>query len=195
MKNTAIYIRCSTKEQDTDRQRYELKKYIKNYDELKLYDIFDDSGVSADSKEKPEFERMMNLVRSGNIDTIVVSELSRLGRSVKSLCDLVDELKQLDVTLIVKNQNLDTSSPQGRMFFHLIAMVAEYERELLSERIKSKLAYLKEKGVKVGRPTNLTNDIRNQILYLRSKKVGIQKICKQVKVGINTVYKVMEEAS
>lgn len=196
MKKVGIYVRCSTQEQNTERQVYELEKYIKSFSKkMKVVEIYNDEGVSAVSNKRTEYDRLLGDCRSGKIDVILITELSRIGRSVKDLCNLVSELNELDVGLIIKNQNIDTTSSAGRLFFNMISAISEYERELLSERIKSKLDYLKSKGKKLGRPSNLTDTVKEQVLYLRSKKMGILKIGKKLNLGTQTVYSVLNEAS
>lgn len=194
-KQVAIYVRCSTDKTNTKRQVYELEQYIQTFPDSEVVGIYNDEAVSAVAESKPEYERMLSDIRSGKVNSILVSELSRLGRSVKDLCNLVAELNELDVGLIIKNQNIDTSTSAGRLFFNIISAISEYERELLSERIKSKLNYLKSQGVKLGRRTNLTLEVREQVLFLRSKKMGILKIGKKLKLGTQTIYRVLEEAS
>ena len=194
-KQVAIYVRCSTDKTNTKRQVYELEQYIQSFPDSEVVGIYNDEAVSAVAESKPEYERMLSDIRSGKVNSILVTELSRLGRSVKDLCNLVAELNELDVGLIIKNQNIDTSTSAGRLFFNIISAISEYERELLSERIKSKLNYLKSQGVKLGRRTNLTPEVREQVLFLRSKKMGILKIGKKLKLGTQTIYRVLEEAT
>lgn len=194
MKRVGIYVRCSTQEQNTERQVYELKEYLKKFDDLELTEVYNEVGVSGSKKNRPEYDRMMVDCRSGKLDVILSLELSRLGRSTRNLCEFVDEMKELGIDLIIKNQSINTSTPAGMLFFHMISCISEFESEILKERIKSSLAHRKARGYKLGRPSQLTDEKREQVIYLRSKGMGFTKISKKLRIGTHTIYKCLKEA-
>ena len=130
------YARISTIDQKLEIQLTELKRYgcQKIYQEKK-------SAV----KERPELEKMNAHLRHG--DAVVVWKLDRLGRSLRHLINLVNDYKDNGIQLVSINDNIDTTTPQGRLMFNLFATSAEFERELISERIKAGLKAARAKGI------------------------------------------------
>lgn len=140
------YIRVSTKDQNLDRQRAIMEaegvkdKYI--YEEKA-------SGKNADC---PELKRLLEKLREG--DTLVIESYSRLARNTKDLLSLVERLDNEGVTLISKKENVDTSTPQGKLMLTIFAGLAQFERECTLERQQEGIACAKEAGKYKGRPQN-----------------------------------------
>jgi DNA invertase Pin-like site-specific DNA recombinase len=109
------------------------------------------SGARA---SRPEWDRMVDALRPG--DVLVVVRLDRIGRSVKNLIDVVTDLAALDADLVVLDQAIDTTTPAGKLIFHVLAAIAEFERDLIRERTADGLAAAKARGAKLGRPSKLT---------------------------------------
>ncbi len=130
----AIYARVSTVEQNPEIQTEELETYI-GYKSLELYKIYVDR-VSGSKDSRPALNDMMFDMRKGCFDAIVVYKLDRLGRSLKHLLTICEELHNKNVTLIVTSQNIDTSTASGKLLFNILGSVAEFEKELISERTK-----------------------------------------------------------
>ena len=171
-KRVAIYARVSTKEQDCTRQLVELYEVAENHG-WKIVDQYVDEGISGSKKSRPELDRMMKDAISRKFEMVATLELSRLGRSVKNMCEIVDLFKSKIIHLFVKNQNLDTSTTVGEFFFNIINSVAQYERDLISERVVSGLNNAKRKGKKLGRKTNLTPTIEQRIRQMKSDNIGL----------------------
>ena len=149
----AIYARVSiAKEQSCERQVEELKEVARNHN-WEIADIYIDEGISGTKKSRPELDRMLKDALLRKFDVVATLELSRLGRSVKNMCEIADLLKQKNITIFIKNQNIDTSTIVGELFFNIINSIAQYERELLAERIKSGLENARRKGIVSGRPS------------------------------------------
>lgn len=136
------YARVSTVDQNLDRQIDALK-------EAGAEKIFMDRA-SGKNLKRPELEELLGHLRSG--DAVIVSELSRLGRSTKDLIDLADRFNESGVDLISLKESIDTSSPMGRCFFTVLAAVATMERELIVERTNEGLAAARARGRVGGRP-------------------------------------------
>ena len=136
-KNTgkvAIYARVSTEEQNPEIQVKELETYIFNNKLGKAVSYVD--VVSGTKDSRPALNDMMFDMRKGCFDAIVVYKLDRLGRSLKHLITICEEFHNKNVTLIVTSQNIDTSTASGKLLFNILGSVAEFEKELISERTK-----------------------------------------------------------
>ena len=189
----AIYARVSTaKDQSCDRQILELRQVAENHN-WSVVDEYIDEGISGTKKSRPELDRMLRDALLRKFDVVATLELSRLGRSVRNMCEIADLLKQKSINLFVKNQNIDTSTIVGELFFNIINSISQYERDLTAERIKSGLENAKRKGVKLGRKTNLNIQTRKTILDMQSKKIGLKKIALETKVSVKTIRKVLSD--
>jgi len=113
---------------------------------------FVDVGVSGSKDSRPQLDTMMQLAKARKIDVIAVWKLDRFGRSLRHLVDSLEELKAVGCAFVSLRDNLDLSTPAGRMMFHVIGAMAEFERELIRERVRARLARARTKGQKLGRP-------------------------------------------
>lgn len=146
----AIYCRVSTDEQNLDHQRQPLIDYCLTHQYE--YEVFEEK-ISGAKASRTELDRMMQGIRAGQYQAVVVFKLDRLGRSLKHLIQLIEEFNNKCVQFICMSPSVDTTSAQGRFFFQIIGAVAELERELTRERIKARLQYLKRQGKTLGRPS------------------------------------------
>lgn len=112
------------------------------------------TGVSGAKDKRPQLDRMLFAVRRKRFDAVVAWKLDRLGRSMRHLVLLLDELRALDVGLVTLGERLDTTTPAGRMAFGIFASVAEFERERLRERTMLGLDRARAQGKKLGRPVD-----------------------------------------
>lgn len=119
--------------------------------------LYVDHGASGKSASRPAWDRLREDLRPG--DTLVVTKLDRAGRSVRHLIDLSEALGAAGVGLRVLDQGIDTSTSSGRLFFHIIAAVGEFERDLIVERTVDGLAAARSQGRTGGRPTKITPDV------------------------------------
>ena len=133
----ALYCRVSTDEQNAEHQERALRKYceVHNHEVFKVY-----SDVISGTKEsRPAFNELLNDMRKFKFNAIAVVKLDRLGRSLQHLLTLIDEFKKKGVHFIAVDQNLDTSSSTGTLILHVLGAIAEFERNLISERTKAAL--------------------------------------------------------
>jgi putative DNA-invertase from lambdoid prophage Rac len=132
-------------------QLAELREYIAKRG-WQLVGEFVDVGVSGSKDSRPQLDAMMRLAKTRKLDVIAVWKLDRFGRSLRHLVDELAELKAVGCDFVSLRDNLDLSTPAGRMMFHVIGAMAEFERELIRERVKAGLAHARSKGQKLGRP-------------------------------------------
>ncbi len=146
----ALYLRVSTNQQSTDAQLAELKQLAQTRGWK--YRIFCDKGQSGAKEHRPAFDEMMRCVRRGQFGTVCIWALDRLARSLRQLLDISAEFQRLKVDLISVKQDLDTSSASGRLVFGVLSTVAEFERDLLRERVQAGIAEARRAGKQLGRP-------------------------------------------
>ncbi len=147
----AIYTRVSTidKGQTLEQQENPLIQYCNK--EGWDYEVFKDYA-SGSKESRPELDKMLQRLRQREFDVVIIYRLDRLGRSLKHLLQLVEEFKNLKIRFICHTQNIDTSTAQGMFFLQILGAAAEFERQLIRERIKDKLKHLKSQGKRLGRP-------------------------------------------
>ena len=191
-KRVVIYARVSTNEQNCDRQVAELEQVVKN-NNWELVDTYVDNGYSRTTTTRPELDRMMKDAFVRKFEMVITLELSRLGSSLKHMIEIVDKFKEKKIQLFIVNQQIDTSSATGYMFFSIMTSIANYERELISERVKSGLENARRKGIVLGRKTNLTPEVEEQIIQLKSEGVGYNTLAKRLSVSVKTIRKVLSQ--
>ena len=176
------YARVSTKDQNLDLQ---LDALTKAGCELFFKDII--SGAKA---QRPALTKMLEQARKGDI--IVVWKLDRLGRSLKHLVELISMFIDKGIGFKSLNDNIDTTTAQGRLIFNIFASLAEFERDLISERTKAGLEAARARGKKGGRPKGLSKQAKLtamacETLY-NERKLSISEICSQLNISRNTLY-------
>ena len=194
------YCRCSTdeKRQDINRQVRELKE-MGVTDEKYIYKEY----VSGTSKEKPELEKLKSVVNSG--DTICATEPSRLTRSTKQLCDIIDFCKEKHLRLELGNFVVDCRKeldPMTEGMLKMMGVFSELERNMISARVKSGMKNAKAKGKKIGRAKSSINNIPKEVIkyyefYKNNKinKTTYAKMCGVTRPSIYKYIKIIEEAN
>ncbi len=173
------YIRVSTSDQNTDLQRNAL--ICAGCEQL-----FEDK-ISGKTSERPGLKKALRALQAG--DTLVVWKLDRLGRSMRHLVMLTDELRQRGINFRSLTDSIDTSTPMGRFFFHVMGALAEMERELIVERTCAGLAAARAQGRIGGRRPKLTDEQWAQIGRLVAAGESRQQIALIFDIGISTLYK------
>jgi DNA invertase Pin-like site-specific DNA recombinase len=151
--NAALYARISTRDkgQNPEMQLAELREFAAKRG-WKVAGEFVDIGVSVSKDFRPQLDAMMKLAKVRKLDVIAVWKLDRFGRSLRHLVDALGELNAVGCAFVSLRDNLDLSTPAGRMMFHVIGAMAEFERELIGERVKAGVAHARAKGQRLGRP-------------------------------------------
>jgi DNA invertase Pin-like site-specific DNA recombinase len=177
------YARVSTLDQNPELQTDALK--IAGCEKIFIDKI---SGTVSD---RPELKKLKEQLRKG--DTLVVWRLDRLGRSLKDLLNWMAELETLGVSFKSLQENIDTSTPTGKLVFHLFGALSEFERSLIQERTKAGLTAARARGRVGGRPKKLSNrkqEIAKDMYH--SKKYTIQAICEELGISKPTLYKYLK---
>jgi len=189
----AIYVRVSTSEQTTENQVRELTEWADRAGH-EIVAIYDDNGVSgAKGREyRVEFDKLLKGAVRREFDLVAAWSVDRLGRSLQDLISFLQELHGAGVDLYLHQQALDTTTPSGKAMFQMMGVFAEFERSMISERVKAGLARTKAKGTKLGRPT-VSTDTEGRIRELRSKGMGILRIGSELGVGTSTVQRVISQ--
>lgn len=164
---TAIYTRVSTSDQSTDRQIRELRAYAvaRNWEIVREVQ----EVASGASQKRPIREDVLQLARSRSVDAILVLTLDRWGRSVQDLVLTMAELEALGVAFVVPG-HIGMTTPMGRMLAHFLGAVAEFERELIRERVRSGLANARAKGKRLGRPEAVPILVKEGLALLEAGK-------------------------
>lgn len=189
-----IYARVSTadKGQDVDLQLKDLRIYVQARG-WHLYQEYLDEGQSGSKDKRPALNLLMNDCRKRKVDAVLVWRLDRFGRSLKHLINTLDELRQLGVSFISYHENLDFTSSTGLLLFHLLGAFAEFERNLIKERVKAGLANAKAKGRKLGRPGKKIDPAL--VRELKDEGKTIREISRDLGVSIGLVHKTLSNPS
>jgi DNA invertase Pin-like site-specific DNA recombinase len=191
--NTAVYIRVSTEGQRTDSQELELKRCCRQRGWKNV--TFYADKISGAKASRPQLDQMMQDIRAGKIERLVVYKLDRLGRSLTHLALIFDELNRLKVPLIASSQGIDTSddNPAGRLQLGVLMAVAEFERGIIKERVNAGLEAAKARGVRLGRPPRLQGR-QSEVLELKRAGVGLREISRRLSMPASSVHSVLQRA-
>ena len=146
----AIYARVSTLDQEPENQLQELRRYVHARSWPAAVEYVD-HGVSGARDRRPALDRLIKDARRRRVDVLVVWRLDRLGRNLKHLVTLLDELQALGVAFVSLGEGIDCTTPAGRLQLHILAALAEFERSRIAERVKAGLARAKAQGKRLGR--------------------------------------------
>jgi DNA invertase Pin-like site-specific DNA recombinase len=174
----ALYARCSTldKGQDPELQLTPLREYCQKRG-FTVTGEYVDNGISGTKERRPQLDRLLGVARKRQIDVILVWKLDRFGRSVKQLVMVLEELSSLGVGFISYQDNLDLTTAQGRLMFHIIGAMAEFEKELIAERVRAGIENARRKGKNIGRRAVPPIEMEKIInLYKETPSLSIRQI-------------------
>jgi DNA invertase Pin-like site-specific DNA recombinase len=156
-----------------------------------IYGEYVDSGVSGSKESRPELNRLMADVHLRRFDVVLCWKVDRFGRSLKHLVNALADLDSYGVAFVSLRDNLDLSTPSGRLMFQIIGAMAEFERSLIQERVRAGLRNAKLKGKKLGRPSLILD--AGRIARLRASGASIREISAQLEVSASTIHKALQQ--
>lgn len=191
MKQVAVYMRVSSKAQDTKSQEPDLERAAQGEHVVWFKDTF-----SGKTMERPAWKRLEEQIRLGAISKVVVWRLDRLGRTAKGLTALFDELHERKVNLVSLKDGLDLSTPAGRLMANVLASVAQYETEVRGERVAAGQAKARAEGKRwggsvKGKRKKVTPTQERAIKRMRDDGESIVAIARAMKLSRPTVYSVL----
>ena len=177
------YVRVSTIEQNEERQLEALKKH-----DIDKWFIEKISGKNTD---RPELKKMLDYAREG--DTIYIHDLSRLARNTKDLLNIVETLESKGIKLVSNKENIDTSTPTGKLMLTMIGAIAEFERQNLLERQKEGIAIAKAQGKYKGGQVKQVKDFDKQYKRYLNRELNKTQLAKELNISRPTLDKLIKE--
>lgn len=179
------YARVSTQDQNLQMQIDELKKA--GVEEQHIYK----EKITGTRKDRPQLEELLKVLREG--DTLIVWKLDRIGRSMKNLIELIEEFNEREVNFVSLHENIDTTSATGKLVFRIFASLAEFERDMISERTKAGLESARARGKKGGRPSKKNEKVELALKMYKSKEYSISQITEATGLSKTTLYRYIEK--
>jgi DNA invertase Pin-like site-specific DNA recombinase len=186
----ALYLRVSTDGQTPENQRRALQAVAAQRG-WTVVATYDDNGVSCANgrDQRPGLDAMLKDATRGRFNVVVVWAMDRLGRSLADLIDTLRSLEAASVDLYLDQQAIDTTTPAGRMFFHVTEAFAEFERDMIRSRVNAGLARARARGVRLGRPKTSAK-VERAIRTRLAAGNGILKTAKALGVGTSVVQRI-----
>jgi len=176
------YVRVSTAEQNTARQEELLHR-------LEVDKLFIEK-VSGKTMDRPELKKLLEYVREG--DTVIVESYSRFARSTKDLLNLIEQLERKKVKFISQKENINTSTPEGRLMMTIFAGLAQFERESILQRQREGIEIAKAEGRMTGRPKKTIPGFELVYQKVCDGEIKITDVCKQYNISRSTWYAMVE---
>jgi DNA invertase Pin-like site-specific DNA recombinase len=181
----ALYARVSTNngQQSPEMQLQELRAYCERGGWQ--CSEYVDHGVSGAKERRPSLDRLLADCRRRQVDAVIVYRYDRFARSLRQLVNALEEFRSLGIDFISLHEGVDTSTPNGRLIFGIFGSIAEFERELIRDRVKSGLAAAKANGKVLGRPKRIFR--RDEVVRLRDDEhLSWAQIASRMRVGVGT---------
>lgn len=194
----ALYARVSTGSQSTENQLRELREAATRLG-WEVRGEYVDHGISGAKgrKDRPQLDAMLKAVARKEFDVVAAWSVDRLGRSLTDLVGLLQELHATGIDLYLHQQGINTTTPGGKAMFQMMGVFAEFEREMIRDRVMAGLAVVRETGknkhgevVTLGRP-KVSAKVEKHVATLRAEGMGIVKIAKTVACGVSVVQRLV----
>jgi len=191
---TAIYARVSTSDQNNAIQVRELTEYVERRG-WQLVGTYQDQ-MSGGKTSRPGLDRLIADARQRRFDAVLVWKLDRFGRSLVHCVSGIQELASLGIRFIATSQGLDTdeSNPASKLLMYILAAVAQFERELIHERVSAGMKSARKHGTKTGKPIGRPRRIfdRSEVVRLRETGLSIEKVASKTGLGVGTIVRVLQ---
>ena len=190
MKRVIIYARVSTKEQNVDMQLSDLKSYAE-LRKLRVVEVYIDYASGAKS-DRVNYQKLFNDVRKRKTNVVLVWKFDRFARSTKELINALEEFNSLGVDFISYKENVDTSTPAGKILFTMISAFAEFERSIIRERVVAGMEKAKARGARIGRP-RIPPFTKQKVIMLKERGLTYKEIIKQVRISKSAYYEIIKQ--
>jgi DNA invertase Pin-like site-specific DNA recombinase len=182
-KTVAIYARVSTVDQHcalqlSDLRRYAAQRFAQQYEYV-------DEGISGAQRRRPRLDELMKAARQRLFDVVLVWKFDRFARSLKHLIDSLEEFRALGIDFVSYTEGIDTTTPTGQLLFNVVGAVAQFERELIAERVRAGMAHARATGRRIGRPRAPVDTKRAQ--ELRVSGLSLRGIARALNVPVSRV--------
>ena len=191
-KSAAIYVRVSTPDQHVESQLYDLRE-LASQRGFEVVHEYEDRGVCGKKARRPGLDALMADARRKKFSVVLVAAFDRIARSTRNFLQVIDELDSMGIEFISRRENVDTSGPMGRLFVTIISAIAELERSLVVDRVKSGMRRAKLEGRQIGR-SRLDVD-REQVVIDRRSGLSLTQVAKKHNVSRATVCRLMKETN
>lgn len=182
------YVRVSTSEQSTKAQEAELREYAlrRGWSIARVYS----DKISGTKPSRPSLDELMKDCRQRKVDVVLVWKFDRFARSLRHLVTALEEFKRLGIDFISATEGIDTTIPSGELVFQIFGAIAQFERALISERVRAGLAEAKRSGVRLGRPPikKLSETEIKEVRSARAKGVALRTLSQRLGTSLWSVY-------
>ncbi len=181
----AVYVRVSTHDQEVENQLGELRKYV----EVRGWEAreYVDEGVSGAVEQRPALDKLLRDAKRRRFDVLVCWRLDRLGRSLKHLITLLDDLQALGVAFVSLAEGIDATTPAGKLQMHILGAISEFERARCAERVRAGLARVRREGRRLGRPPVMVS--REAVDSVRG--LPVREAARRLGVSRSTAHRVL----
>lgn len=190
-RTAAIYARVSTLDQSCDLQLADLRQYAGQ--RFALHSEYIDTGVSGAQRRRPQLDVLMKDAGKRRFDVVLVWKFDRFARSLKHLIDSLEEFRSLGIHFISYTEHIDTTTPSGQLLFHVMGAFAQFERDLIAERVRAGMAHARAMGKRIGRPRAVIDAER--VRQFRSEGKSLREIADQLDVPVSRVRRALVQAT
>jgi len=186
-KVAALYARVSTLDQNCEVQLQDLRRYAGQ--RFAQYREYIDLGVSGAQRHRPQLDALIKDAHKRLFDVVLVWKFDRFARSLKHLIESLDEFNSLGVDFISYTEGIDTTTPTGQLLFHIVGAVAQFERDLIAERVRAGMAHARAMGKRIGRPRAPVDGAA--VSRLRAEGHSLREIAHTLNVPVSRVRRVL----
>jgi DNA invertase Pin-like site-specific DNA recombinase len=191
-KTAAIYVRVSTPDQHVESQLYDLRELAAQRG-FEVVHEYEDRGVCGKKARRPGLDLLMADARRKKFSVVLVAAFDRIARSTRNFLQVIDELDSMGIEFISRRESVDTSGPMGRLFVTIISAIAELERSLVVDRVKSGMRRAKLEGRQIGRSRLDVN--REQVVLDRRSGMSLTQVAKRHNISRASVCRLMKGAN
>ncbi len=190
-KVAALYARVSTLDQNCEVQLEDLRRFASK--RFARHSECTDVGVSGTQRHRPQLDALMRDARKHLFDVVLVWKFDRFARSLKHLIESLDEFSALGIDFISMTEGVDTTTPAGQLLFHIVGAVAQFERDLIAERVRAGMAHARAMGKRIGRPRVPVD--KEQIVKMRGQQMSLRKIAMALSIPVSRVRRALAVGS